>query len=71
MLFGNVLFPLFQFVVIDQIERFLHMKRPRLHGLGELQLLTLMDEGRIAFSVGVELSYLSANEQHAVADAHG
>ena len=32
-------------------------------------LLTLMDEGRIAFSVGVELSYLSANEQHAVADA--
>ena len=28
-----------------------------------------MDEGRIAFSVGVELSYLSANEQHAVADA--
>lgn len=32
-------------------------------------LLTLMDEGRIAFSVGVELSYLSPNEQHAVADA--
>jgi ParB family chromosome partitioning protein len=32
-------------------------------------LLTLMDEGRIAFSVGVELSYLSSNEQHAVADA--
>ena len=32
-------------------------------------LLTLMDEGRIAFSVGVELSYLSSKEQHAVADA--
>lgn len=32
-------------------------------------LLTLMDEGRIAFSVGVELSYLTPNEQHAVADA--
>ena len=32
-------------------------------------LLTLMDEGRIAFSVGVELSYLSQHEQHAVADA--
>lgn len=32
-------------------------------------LLTLMDEGRIAFSVGVELSYLALNEQHAVADA--
>ncbi len=32
-------------------------------------LLTLMDEGRIAFSVGVELSYLAPNEQHAVADA--
>ena len=32
-------------------------------------LLMLVDEGRIAFSVGVELSYLSANEQHAVADA--
>jgi len=32
-------------------------------------LLTLMDEGRIAFSVGVELSYLSQHEQRAVADA--
>ena len=32
-------------------------------------LLTLMDEGRIAFSVGVELSYLALNEQHAVSDA--
>ena len=32
-------------------------------------LLTLMDEGRIAFSVGVELSYLTPNEQRAVADA--
>ena len=32
-------------------------------------LLTLMDEGRIAFSVGVELLYLSPNEQCAVADA--
>ena len=32
-------------------------------------LLTLMDEGRIAFSVGVELSYLTTNEQRAVADA--
>ncbi len=32
-------------------------------------LLKLMDEGRIAFSVGVELSYLVPNEQHAVADA--
>ena len=32
-------------------------------------LLTLMDEGRIAFSVGLELSYLSSKEQHAVADA--
>ena len=32
-------------------------------------LLTLMDEGRIAFSVGVELSYLALNEQHAVTDA--
>lgn len=32
-------------------------------------LLTLMDEGRMAFSVGVELSYLSQHEQRAVADA--
>lgn len=32
-------------------------------------LLTLMDEGHIAFSVGVELSYLSQHEQRAVADA--
>ena len=32
-------------------------------------LLTLMDEGRIAFSVGVELSYLSNEEQRAVLEA--
>ena len=32
-------------------------------------LLTLMDEGRIAFSVGVELSYLSNEEQCAVLEA--
>ena len=32
-------------------------------------LLMLVDEGRIAFSVGVELSYLSQHEQRAVADA--
>ena len=32
-------------------------------------LLTLMDEGRIAFTVGVELSYLSNEEQRAVLEA--
>ncbi len=32
-------------------------------------LLELMDEGRMALSVGVELSYLSQHEQRAVADA--
>ena len=32
-------------------------------------LLTLMDEGRIAFTVGVELSYLTREEQRAVLEA--
>ena len=32
-------------------------------------LLTLMDEGRIAFTVGVELSYLTIEEQRAVLEA--
>ena len=32
-------------------------------------LLTLMDEGRIAFTVGVELSYLMTDEQEAVLEA--
>ena len=32
-------------------------------------LLTLMDEGRMALSVGVELSYLAPHEQRAVAEA--
>ena len=32
-------------------------------------LLTLMDEGRIAFTVGVELSYLTVEEQQAVLEA--
>lgn len=32
-------------------------------------LLTLMDEGRIAFTVGVELSYLTQEEQRAVLEA--
>ena len=32
-------------------------------------LLTLMDEGRIAFTVGVELSYLTREEQRAILEA--